>query len=428
MLFFVAYVQFYFLKYATDVLLLAPAIIGLLLGPGRLWDAVTDPVVGYLSDRTRSKLGRRRPWLFAAIPTLAASFAMIWLMPAGFGPTGQLVWLGTALFAFYTFFTFYYVPYLSFAAERSRNYHERSKIFGTARVFHLAGTFLAFAALQVSDTAEHPRETVGLIVLIAVIFASAALAVTPLLHRERPENQGRGSSSPYKAYRDVLGNPYARLVFVVILIDYIGIGVVGAVTPFFAQYVLGAKVAGYSFAAFAAGGILGIPFWLAISRRFDKKPSWIAAMLLTSAAYGSLFFAEAGQAWFLYVALFFAGAGGNAASSAVGQSILADIIDYDEYRTGERKEGAYSASWGFALKAGTGSVVMLAGIILQGAGYAPNVEQSADTVLALRGLMSLLPAAAFLIGALLFTRYRLDEAEHARIQTALDERRQTNDG
>ena len=106
----------------------------------------------------------------------------------------------------------------------------------------------------------------------------------------------------------------------------------------------------------------------------------------------------------------------------VAPSIKADVIDYDEYRTNERKEGAYLAAWSFVQKSAAGLAAMLLGGVLQLAGYTPGEEQTPETVFAIRALISFVPGVAFLVAAVVFSRFKLDEAEHARIRAELDAR------
>src|SRR5262245_43749305 len=92
------FVQFFFLQFATDVLLLAPAVIGAIFAVGRLWDAALDPILGTWSDRVRTRLGRRRPFMLAGIPILAGTFAVLWMPPAALAPSSTTAWLAVGLF------------------------------------------------------------------------------------------------------------------------------------------------------------------------------------------------------------------------------------------------------------------------------------------------------------------------------------------
>ncbi len=143
-------------------------------------------------------------------------------------------------------------------------------------------------------------------------------------------------------------------------------------------------------------------------------------MLIAGFAFGLTFFVGEGDVLLIAMILPLAGIG-LGCGGVVGPSLLADVIDADELATGERKEGAYNAAWGFALKSSNALVIVLAGVVLQLAGFEPNQVQSETTLLALRGLFAM-PLVGFIGAAFVLKGLRLDEAEHARIRAALDAR------
>jgi GPH family glycoside/pentoside/hexuronide:cation symporter len=106
----------------------------------------------------------------------------------------------------------------------------------------------------------------------------------------------------------------------------------------------------------------------------------------------------------------------------VGNSILADVIDYDEYTTGERKEGAYSAAWGFAIKSATAIVIVVVSAALQFSDFEANAEQTPGTIWMLRLMNGAFPFVMYTLGALVFTRFRFNESEHAEVRAELDRR------
>ncbi len=416
-------VQLYFLKFATDVLLIAPGIVGLLVGLGRVWDAISDPLAGYWSDRTRTPLGRRRPWMLAGIPMLLGAFTMLWSPPASFHGTALVVWSAAGLLLIYTAFTVYAVPHTSLGAELSLDYHERSRVFATRHVALQIGVATSFGAVYLLENTASPRQAAGDLARFAGPVCAAALLLTPLLLRERPDYVGRGSRSPFSAARDVLGNPHARVLLFVYFIEALGGGVLGVLAPFFADYVLQRPQAVIVIPAFFFLFSVGsIPVWVRLSRRFGKHRVWRVAMFGTALSFGATLFAGQGDVALLSVLMALAGIS-SGCGGAVGQSILADVIDVDELRTGERKEGSYAATWGFAQKFGVGAVVVLSGFALQLSGFEPNVEQPPSALLVLRLLFAVPPLTAYLVGGAIFWRYfRMDEAEHARVRAALDAR------
>ena len=149
-------VQFFFLKYATDVLLLSPMVIGLVFGLSRLVDAVTDPLVGTWSDRTTSRMGRRAPWMLLATPLIAISFFLIWNPPA-MKELATTVWVGGWLVVFYVCFTGYNVPHFALGAEISESPHSKTRLYGSRQIVETIGMLLAFVVIQTISDDTDPR-------------------------------------------------------------------------------------------------------------------------------------------------------------------------------------------------------------------------------------------------------------------------------
>ncbi len=416
------FVQFYFLKFAADVLLIAPGVVGAVFALGRVWDAISDPLVGRLSDRTHTRLGRRRPWMLAGIPVLAIAFAMTWIPPRGLEGVALTAWITVGLLLYFTGFTVYFIPHQSLGAELSTRHHERTRIFGARQASFIVGMFLAFGAIQYVTLAEDGRAAAARVVALALPIACAVLLLPPLLLRERHEYQGRGGGEALAALRDVLRNPHAARILVVQFVDSLGLGVVGVIAPFMAEYVMKRPdMIGVLPAFLVVAQLVSIPLWVRLCRRYGKKQTWIVSMVGTAFAFGGLGFVSENSVVYASLVLvaigIFTGCGG-----AVVPSLMADVIDFDEFATGERKEGIYSAALGFAFKSGAAIIVVVAGFTLQLAGFVPNAEQGPAVRVAILALSSAVPFVAFLLGALVFRGFRLDAGEHARIRGAIDTR------
>ena len=419
----VFYIQLFFFKFATEVLGIAGAIVGLIFGLGRLWDAVADLLVGVWSDRTRTRLGRRRPWMLAGAPLMALSFVMVWSPPESLSPGAATAWSAVALFLFFSGFTFYLIPHQALGAELSDDYHERSRIFGTRQVFFLCGMALAMVFMHVTTNAENTRETAGSIALLMAAIGMTILLITPGLVRERPEFQGRGAAKPWRALGDVVvRNAHARRILVVIFIDTCAVGMLSVLAPFLAEYVmlrpdLQAALPG----VFMLASLLSVPLWVALSKRIGKRDAWRVSMVMAALAFGGVVFTGPGREIVTMILLAFAGAG-YGCGGALGPSLLADVIDYDEFRTHQRQEGAYSAAWGFCIKSGLGVTALLAGVMLDLSGFVPNQAQSEHTLWMLKGVFSGFPFALFLFGAWFFKDFALSKEEHGKIREALHRR------
>lgn len=169
-------VALYLMKFSTDVLLISPAIMGIIFGVSRIWDAVTDPLAGYFSDRTTLKSGRRKSWIFASIIPVVASFYMMWNPPPSFTGWHVNLWMGAAVLMFYTSMTIFVVPHTSLGAELSLNYHERTKIFGWRHMLWNTGSLPALVGMFLLIRSDSPREVAYNITLIAGVTTAVLIA------------------------------------------------------------------------------------------------------------------------------------------------------------------------------------------------------------------------------------------------------------
>jgi len=392
----------YLLKFSTDVLLIAPVTMGLWLGVSRIWDAVSDPLIGYLTDRTRSRWGRRRPWMLAGALPMAAGFLMLWAPPESLAGPALGAWMGAALLLFYTALTMVDVPHSALGAELSTDYHDRTRIFGARRILFGLGTLGAVASIGA--------------------FAVATVVYMALRVPERAEYQGRGATHPVSAVQDILRNPHARLLIAVFLIQQLGLVSLTASLPFFSEYVL--KTPEYTFVYIGllfVTSILGVPIWLRLAPRYEKRSLLMLSMGGVASVIGLLALAGEGDVAFVCSIAVIGGlfAGG---ADVMSPSIKADIIDYDELQTGQRKEGAYFAAWAFAAKTAAGLSTIAIGFALAWLDFVPNAEQTATVQNGLRVISALVPAVLYSAGALLFMRFRLTQNEHARVRAELDAR------
>jgi Na+/melibiose symporter-like transporter len=347
---------------------------------------------------------------------------MLWMPPESLDGGVLVAWVGVALFAFYTAYTIYSIPHASLGAELSKGHHDRTRIFAVRHISLTLGIIGSFAALQFVQNAYSPRDAAAMVVFVFLPIAGIILAIPPLTLRERGEYQGRGAEHPLRAARDVWANPHARILLVVLFVEALGGATIGVLAPFITKYVLDAPEAVALLPAFYVAASVGsVPLWVRLSRSFGKHRTWLAGMVGTGLCFGSTLFVGPGDvaltAGMLLAAGLFAGSGG-----ALAQSVLADIMDVDEHTTGERKEGAYSASAGFAFKMAAGCTVALTGFAIDAAGFQPNVQQTPATLWTLKALFGGSPFVANMVGAAVFSRFKLDAAEHARIRSELDVR------
>jgi GPH family glycoside/pentoside/hexuronide:cation symporter len=416
-------VNIYLLKFATDVLLIPAATMGTLLVASRLWDALADPAIGFLTDRTRSRLGRRRPWILASALPLGVSFAMLWAPPGSLDSGALVAWTGVALFCFYTAVAMLEVAHAALGAELTDAYHERTRVFGVRRVVWGLGTLCAVGALAAFGGLPEPRRTGLAVGLAGGAVASASILWMVSRVRERPEFRDRGADHPFRAFRDVWRNPHARVLLLVFVIQQLGIASLMTIMPYLSEYVL--ETPGWTFAYIGAlfvAAIVGVPVWIRLKPRGGKKGGLILAMAVIGFAIATIQFAEPGAVG-LVIAVAALGGFASAGTDVLFPSIQADVIDWDELQTGERKEGAYFAAWAFSAKAAGALGAALVAFALPAVGFVPNAVQTAEARQAIQLLAALGPAVFYALGILLFLGFRLGEGEHARIQLELAKRR-----
>ncbi len=412
----------YLMKYSTDVLLIAPAAMGAIFAVGRLWDAASDPLAGFLSDRSTARRGRRRAWMAAAALPMLAGTVMVWSPPPGLEGLGLILWMGLAMLAWETASTVFFVPHGALGMELSRSHHERTRVFGWRHAIAAVGSAVGLAGIYLLRTSESPRFTALALALLGggataamILFAAARLP-------ERSDHQGRGAARIDKAILDVFRNPHARLLLFVYGIETFGAAAIGMLAPFVLQYVVGRPDQTEVFiAAYFIPQFVLTPLWIALSRRVGKKRLWLFSMVCQTLAFAGLFLVPAGSTFIIFGLALLVGVGGGCAA-VVAPSIQADVIDYDELRTGERKEGAYLAVWNLVRKGSAALTPILAGVVLEATGYVPDADQNETTVFAMRALIGLLPASCYVIGTLIFLRFALGEREHAAVRAALDAR------
>ena len=238
-----------------------------------------------------------------------------------------------------------------------------------------------------------------------------------------PSHQGRGGRDLVRAFWDVFRNPHARILLTMYFIEHFGVAITGVLAVYMAEYIVYAPSTFFIVVLLCSVGtsVFSAPLWIRLSRRVGKRRLWLWGTAFASVSY--LLHALLFEGWLVFWCVVAATTGAmSGLARVVGLSIKADVIDWDEYHSGERKEGAYLAVWTFVEKSAAGVSIILLGFAMQWVGYEPNAEQSEAMKWTLRGMYGVFPALCFLAGTFLLARFRLDEDEHAAIRAELDRR------
>jgi glycoside/pentoside/hexuronide:cation symporter, GPH family len=413
-----------YLKFATDRVGVPMAAMGAIFLGAKIWNALADPMVGSWSDRTHTRLGRRRTWLLGSMLPFAWFTWMAWAPPARLAGVGLLAWVTVSVFGFYSAMTAFQVPHAALGVELTHHPRSRNRVFALKYVVQVIGLFAAFGiGAQLVHDAESGRTIGRWLGLLGGLGAALLVALPlPLLPPERRDYQGRGGVSIRRALRDVARNAEARLLLFVFFIEAAGLGGLTVLVPFVTEYVMHRPDLTFPMLSiYAVAGVAGVPLWVVLARRFEKRRLWLVAMVMGGVGFG-LLLGLGENGWPLMVVSSVIAGIAQACGNSIGQSLKADVVDLDELRTGERKEGSYFAAWSFVNKLGNAILASSAGFALSLAGYEPNAEQSETVKRTMVFLLGGMPLLGYAVGALAFSRFSLSEADHALVRRELDAR------
>ena len=402
--------------YASDVGV-SLALVGTIMIAARVFDVITDPLMGFLSDHTRSRFGRRRPWVVAATPVIMLSIYQLFLPPADAGATHMLIW--SMLLSIGT--TMMLIPYYAWGAELSTDYHERSRITGARAMAGVLGSLSAqlvpAAALILFGIGGSAAvlELVGTTMLI-VMPICVALTVwgTPEARVEV-----RSTLPVVEGLKLMWRNrPFKQLVLA-FMIGSIGLNVTTPLYIFFVADVLNAEdQAIFMLTFFYLTSFFAVPIWVRLASRFGKHRAYIAAFVVIACAHPFYLLLGEGDFWWMLPITVATGFAAGGFSQALPNSMKADVIDLDTAASSENRAALFFSAWSFAQKAtaSIGAAIAMFGLALFGFNAAPGGENGPDELFGLRFLFSTFPSLFFLLGAAIVWNYPITEARHAEIR------------
>ena len=406
----------------ADVVKLAPQLVGRGLLIGNLWDAVTDPTMGHISDRTRTAMGRRRPYLLAAAVPLGVTFFMMWTPVA---PNHLFANFLIAHMAVFTMLTIFLVPYNSLAAELSPDYDERTRIQGYRESAHIIG--LLIGGLFMLFAAQFASRRTGYSVVGAIYGAAMTVGVLITFFgvREDPAFQRRARVGGWEGVKLVASNRHFLWLLATFVFANIGNLIPSNMVPFALKYWIKVDEEYFSLllVTYLIVAVCAVPFWVRLSSSIGKKWAYFVALIWSAVSLAAMFFLRPGA--LIPIAIIFGIAGAAyGALWILSLSILADIIDYDELNSGERREGIYFGIWTFMQKVTVAGASAAMLEVMAKIGYTPDQEQAAHTILGIRILIALVPAVMYVIAALILVRFPFTREVHHQIQKALRQKRQ----
>lgn len=428
------FTQIYLLKYYTEIVGLNSSLAGIALAISVIWDAISDPLMGRISDHTHTRFGRRRPYILIGGVLLSISVLLLFSPPQISSQLGKFSYLLSVYLLVNTAMTIISVPHIALGGELSFERNERTSVFGWRLFFSnigmLIGMIVPAAILQsLGDETMKvniitSRTVAGEIVSI-VILASSVITFWVTKGKDNIRTDREKQLPFFASFGSVLKNRMFLILLFAFVIATIGRTFNSAIALYYYEYRLGLKesqVVINILLPFFLVLMLSIGFWVWISKRIGKKiPAFSGIFglgLLTVIVYPLFPYGELRPP---LIAAFFGGI--FAGSILIMDSILTDVVDYDEYKTGEKREGLYFGIWKMGVKFSQAFGIAITGFLLDIIGFQNGLTTQSPEV-GFRLAMIFGPGVGFffILGSIIFLFFPLTDAKHIQVQRILTKR------
>jgi GPH family glycoside/pentoside/hexuronide:cation symporter len=418
-------VGLYLLYFYTDVVGISPSLAGLIYGIGMFWDAITDPFMGYVAERTRTKWGVYRPYLLFGNVPLALSFVLLFWVPPFEGGV-LFFFLLFANLLHRTCFTLVSVPFSSLTPRITSDSQERTNLTGFRMLGAQTGTnLMALLAFPIIFWVGGEDESMGFVVLacIAGLTALAIHAITFITVKEPSNDQGieRVGGSLSEAAKAIGKNRPFWLVFSATLIVGITTIFFGNNLIYYTKYAL--NLHEHQGTILFTSGIvafLSIPIWWIISNNIGKKLTWLTSSSITLIALMVFYLYEIETLIELLFLVAFIGFG-SGAGGILFWSMLPDTIEYGEVHTGVRSESSLYGFMTFAQKGSIAFAIIILGLVLDFIGFQANEIQSEATIDNMKAIMTLIPSIGVALSLVIIYFYPIDAKMHKDLLRQLQE-------
>jgi len=408
---------FYLLFFMTDVVGLAAGLAGTALMIGKIWDAVTDPTIGFISDKTRTRWGRRRPFMFVGSLLLFVTMILMFTAP-GYETQGQLfIWAVVMYCLLCTAYTLVNIPYGALTPELTTDYNERTVLNAYRMSSAVVGTLLgAGLVLPIVGMAATIRAgwTLSGTVMGAVMMVTALITVLSV--REPVHGEAPPAQNIFKSYAQVLGMKTFLTCLIPWTMHITGITIIQGALLYFYIYIYGSEVSfQFALVALLLTSMIFIPIWTVISEKIGKKLSYNMGMFIVSLAVIILFIVgHRVPVEMTYLIMAFAGMG-FATQYVMPYAIIPDVVEYDYAENGIRREGVFYGLWTLTSKIGQAFAIALSGWTLSIFGYVPDVAQTELSLLGIRLLCGPIPVLFFIIGIVILASYPITREKYQEI-------------
>ena len=377
-------IQFFLMKFFTDGALILPALAGNALLIGKIWDSINDPLFGWITDKAKSRFGKRRVFMIYRGHSPGDLRGPDMVCSAGHRPGGTFLWIAITFSLFSSLWSMTNVPYYALTSELTDDYDERSSLT-TVRMVMAVPAFLVGAALTPAIVGLFAVQRTGwaFIGILYGVICAASLLISASGFRERKVKAAttQGEASPFKSLALALKNKPFVWICVTYFVVNISFSLIEILMAYYVQYQL--KMT--SQISLVMGLLLicvtiSLPFWQWLSRKMDKGPAYAIGMGVGALAVVITFFMPHSSTPLIYLVSVLAGFG-FAANWIFPWAMIADVADFDRLETGQQRSGMYYGVWGLATKVSQALALAAVGWILTGFGYVANVEQTPHALL-----------------------------------------------
>ncbi|MFZ2096486.1 MAG: MFS transporter [Anaerolineales bacterium] len=420
----------YFLFFLTGVVGVRAGVASIAILIGKTWDYINDPLFGYISDHTRSRWGRRRPYLLFGPVPYAIIFTLMWWRPPLQGEIALVIYYAIIYVFYDAAATMIYMPYFALTPELSSDYDERTSLVSLRAFFSIFGSLLAFSLPEMivkGFTPDHATNVFQMGLIFAVISAMPMYVVF-FGTRERPEFMEQKQPGLWQSIKDSVQNRPFIFGTIIYLFTWATVDILQTVLIFYITYVVVRESdTTVIMATIFVVAILALPLWTWASRHMNKRLAYIIGMLFFTAVLMVLISLTPTTPLYVILGLCVLAGIGVSAAHVIPWAIIPDAIEVGELKTGARHEGTFYSLISLAQKVASSIAIPGAGLLLEVSGYIPNsTAQPASAVQAIRMLTGPIPAVLMFIGIVFAILYPLGREGYTQIARELEERRAAN--
>lgn len=423
-------VGFWILIFYTDTFGISAAAAGTIMLIARVWDMVSDPLMGIIADRTNTRWGKFRPYiLWMALPY--SVLAVLTFTTPDLGPTGKVIYAGVTYLLLMTVFTAINLPYSSLGAVMTSDSYERAGLNSYRFIFAFVGQFIVTGtALSLAlyfgngDNAKGYQYTLILFSVISFILFMITFKTT----KERVQPPKEQKQNLKKDLQNLFKNRPWVILFFVGIISFIMFAMQNLSIAYYFKYYIGKEESVQLFNVIGTIALIaGIPLSKPLSKRFGKRNIYVASSLLSGLFFILLYLPGTQNIVSIYVLNILAKFT-YAPAVPLLWTMLADTADYSEWKYGRRSTGLVFSAATFAQKAGWGIGGALAGWLLALYKFTPNIEQTASALTGIKLMISVFPGVLYMSCAILLYFYAIDHQTCLVMQKDLDARREKENG